>query len=79
MRFGDLVSTTALPSLSGNVLSAIELVLPSFDEQTAITEILSDMDSEIDAMEVKLVKIRQIKKGMMYNLLTGKIRLILIR
>ncbi len=76
MRFGDFVSTTALPSLSGNVLSAIELVLPSCDEQTAITEILSDMDSEIDAMEVKLVKVLRIKKGMMYSLLTGKIRFI---
>ena len=45
-------------------------------EQTAIAAILSDMDAEIAALEAKLAKYRQIKQGMMYNLLTGRIRLI---
>lgn len=49
---------------------------PSIEEQTAIASILSDMDSEITALEEKLAKARQIKKGMMQELLTGKIRLI---
>ena len=34
------------------------------------------MDTEIDELEVKLDKARQIKQGMMHNLLTGKIRLV---
>lgn len=45
-------------------------------EQTAIAAILSDMDAEIDALEAKLTKARQIKQGMMQELLTGRIRLI---
>ena len=45
------------------------------DEQIAIASILSDMDSEIDELEKKLVKYRNIKKGMMSELLTGHIRL----
>ena len=45
-------------------------------EQTAISNVISDMDSEIDALEKSLKKYRQIKTGMMQNLLTGKIRLI---
>jgi type I restriction enzyme S subunit len=45
-------------------------------EQTAIAEILSDMDAEIEALENKLAKARQIKQGMMQELLTGRIRLI---
>jgi type I restriction enzyme, S subunit len=45
-------------------------------EQTAIAAILSDMDAEIAALENKLTKARQIKQGMMHNLLTGRIRLI---
>ena len=44
-------------------------------EQDAIVLILSDMDNEIEALEQKLAKTRQIKQGMMQQLLTGKIRL----
>jgi type I restriction enzyme S subunit len=45
-------------------------------EQTSIAAILSDMDTELDALESKLSKARQIKQGMMQELLTGKTRLI---
>ena len=48
----------------------------TLEEQTAIASILSDMDSEIEALEQKLEKTRQIKQGMMQQLLTGKIRLV---
>jgi len=44
-------------------------------EQTAIAEILSDMDAEIAALEGKLSKAREVKAGMMSVLLTGKVRL----
>ena len=50
--------------------------LPTKEEQTAIASILSDMDNEIEILEQKLEKTRQIKQGMMQQLLTGKIRLI---
>ncbi len=46
------------------------------DEQTAIATILSDMDSELSALESRLAKARQIKQGMMQELLTGRIRLL---
>ena len=45
-------------------------------EQSAIAAILSDMDAEIAALEAKLTKVRQLKQGMMQELLTGKIRLV---
>lgn len=51
------------------------LAPPTLDEQTAIAEILSDMDAEIAALEKKLNKARLIKQGMMQELLTGRIRL----
>ena len=53
----------------------MEIVLPSSDEQTAIATILSDMDSELTALEQKLAKSRDLKQGMMQQLLTGRIRL----
>lgn len=45
-------------------------------EQDEVAEILLEMDSEIICLETKLEKYRQIKSGMMQNLLTGKIRLV---
>ena len=56
-------------------ISSIKIPIPSENEQIAIASILSDMDSEIDELEKKLVKYRNIKKGMMSELLTGHIRL----
>ena len=50
--------------------------VPSLTEQTAIAEVLSDMDAEIEALETKLTKARQVKQGMMQELLTGRIRLV---
>jgi type I restriction enzyme S subunit len=57
-------------------LADIELTVPPVEEQTAIATILSDMDAEIAASEAKLVKARNIKQGMMQELLTGRIRLV---
>jgi type I restriction enzyme S subunit len=73
---GDLVSTTALPSLSGSVLGMIECLFPSMDEQQAIATVLSDMDAEIAALEARRDKTHAIKQGMMQQLLTGRIRLV---
>lgn len=50
-------------------------LLPSNEEQTAIATILSDMDNEIQALEQRLAKTREIKQGMMQELLTGRTRL----
>ncbi len=69
-------SYTTRALTNGRILSAVVLPVPSPAEQTAIAAILTDMDAEIAALEAKLAKARQIKQGMMHNLLTGKIRLI---
>lgn len=53
-----------------------EIIMPpSKDEQTAIAAILSDMDSELDTLETRYDKARQLKQAMMQELLTGSIRL----
>lgn len=67
---------TKVSGISKTNIVKITLPVPSLSEQAAIAAILSDMDSEITAMEEKLAKARQIKQGMMQELLTGKIRLI---
>lgn len=58
-------------------LSEFEICHPkSLNEQTRIATILSDMDAEIEKLEQKLNKARQIKQGMMQELLTGRVRLV---
>lgn len=58
-------------------LSAYEVTLPKErDEQTAIASILSDMDAELTALTARRDKTRNLKLGMMQELLTGKTRLI---
>jgi type I restriction enzyme, S subunit len=54
----------------------IQLKRPTLLEQTSIAETLSDMDVEVTALEGKLVKARQVKQGMMQELLTGRVRLV---
>jgi type I restriction enzyme S subunit len=48
----------------------------SMDEQAAIANIHVDMDKEVQNLERRLAKTRQIKQGMMQELLTGKTRLV---
>jgi type I restriction enzyme S subunit len=58
-------------------VSAFEIEAPTDEsEQVTIAAILSDMDSEIAALEAKLGKVHQIKQGMMQELLTGRTRLV---
>jgi len=57
-------------------LKTMPIPIPSNkEEQSAIATVLSDMDAEIAALDIKLTKARQIKGGMMQELLTGRIRL----
>lgn len=52
------------------------LQLPDIDEQSAIAEVLSDMDAEIEALVARREKTALIKIGMMQELLTGRTRLL---
>ena len=67
---------THMPRTDWNVVKNYEIPIPPLPEQTAIAEILSDMDAEISALEQKREKTRLLKQGMMQELLTGRIRLV---
>jgi type I restriction enzyme, S subunit len=68
---------TGVPSLNAKTIENIECLFPNEDkEQSAIADVLSDMDFEINLLEEKLEKYKLIKQGMMQELLTGKTRLI---
>lgn len=72
----QLVTGSTVFHIYGSDMKNFSIKYPnSIIEQSAIAQVLSDMDAEIEALEVKLEKAQKIKTGMMQDLLTGKIRL----
>jgi type I restriction enzyme S subunit len=70
-------STGLIPGLSrSDVLDQPLPLPPTLPEQSAIAKVLSDMDAEVAALEQRRGKIRNLKQGMMQELLTGKARLV---
>lgn len=68
---------SGVPSLTSKNIEDVFLCIPSnVSEQTAIVNVLSDMDAEIEKLSAKLQKYHQLKTAMMQQLLTGKIRLV---
>lgn len=76
MGLNQYSESSAQPGLSVAKLLVLECMVPPFEEQTAIASILTDMDTELAELETRLAKTRQLKQGMMQELLTGRIRLV---
>jgi type I restriction enzyme S subunit len=57
-------------------VSEQEIPFPEPEEQTAIADVLTDMDAELRALELRREKTRDLKQAMMQELLTGKTRLV---
>ncbi|ROI10784.1 restriction endonuclease subunit S [Chryseobacterium sp. H3056] len=72
----EQVGGTTHKRISRGNLGRIKISVPQLTEQTRIATILSDMDAELEALKQQLAKARQIKQGMMQELLTGRVRLI---
>ncbi|WP_318364050.1 restriction endonuclease subunit S [Enterobacter sp.] len=75
-EWGNQGQTGSQMNLNTDLIKKTFVHLPSaLEEQTAIATNLSDMDAELSVLEQKLAKFRDIKQGMMQQLLTGRIRL----
>lgn len=53
----------------------LKIDLPTIEEQTAIAEVLTAADREIELAKEKLERLRRQKRGLMQQLLTGKKRI----
>lgn len=77
VQVADLLAGSAINNLKGSDVEDMGFLIPTdIAEQIAIANILSDMDNEISTLESKKAKYESIKKGMMQELLTGRIRLV---
>lgn len=62
------------PNLSAAIIKAIKIRLPVITEQKKIALVLSNADKEIEVLEQQLADLKQEKKALMQQLLTGKRR-----
>jgi type I restriction enzyme, S subunit len=62
--------------LNLTIINSIRVPMPEYSEQEAIVTVLRDMDGEIETLDVRRDKVKQLKQGMMQELLTGRIRLV---
>lgn len=74
-RIMSMTAKSSVDSVRREMIADMLITLPPKEEQTAIATILSDMDKEIQTLQQRLAKTRQIKQGMMQELLTGRTRL----
>ena len=76
MNLNQYSESSAQPGLSASKLLMLDIDTPPTDaEQIAIANVISDMDSELAALDARLTKTRALKQAMMSELLTGKTRL----
>jgi len=73
-EFKKLSQASSQPNLNKKIVESIVVQLPTLEEQTAITEVLSAADHEIDLLVHDLEQEKQKKKALMQLLLTGIVR-----
>lgn len=79
-RYWDWVAVMSTrsgqPGINSNEYSGFLVQLPPIEEQEKIASILSKVDKKIEEYKNKKQKLENLKKGLMQQLLTGKIRAI---
>ena len=74
--FENIGNGSTVKGINDLDLKSLTFISPPLKEQQKIATILSDMDQEIEQLELRIAKAKQVKAGMMQQLLTGKIRLV---
>jgi type I restriction enzyme S subunit len=67
---------TKVTGISKSNIPRLILPIPPLPEQQAIAKVLTDMDAELEALEERREKTRELKQAMMQELLTGRTRLV---
>ncbi len=74
LRLERFDAATSVPTLNRNTVHALLIALPCVDEQGQIIKYIAKIDMRIDAEEYYLAKIKLTKKGLLQDLLTGRVR-----
>lgn len=72
--FKDMREAGAMPAISFSSLSRVHFPFFDIEEQKQIAKILTTQDKKIQTEETNLAKLKELKKGLMNDLLSGKVR-----
>ena len=76
LKLNSALLGTDPPNLNAKVLHEIQMKMPPLIEQHKIAAVLTNADQEIELLEKQLADLKQEKKALMQQLLTGKRRVI---
>ena len=62
------------PNVSGDQIESVWIALPNIEEQRTCSQVISSIQSQIDNLLRKLIQTQSLKKSLMQDLLTGKVR-----
>ncbi len=75
IKWSNYNEATGVPSLTKMTISNIEIPLPPLNEQSAIANILSDLDRYLYALDALILKKEGVKKALSFELLSQRKRL----
>ena len=70
----DSMTGNAITRITLSTLKNFKINLPPYSEQVKIANVLNSLDHNLKMNKEKLIKLENIKKGLMQDLLTGKVR-----
>jgi type I restriction enzyme S subunit len=70
----SLAGMTTVPSITKTKIEKLSIPLPPLNEQVKIAEILSKVDDAIKNIDNAIARLERLKRGLMSELLTGRIR-----
>ncbi|MEP5934626.1 MAG: restriction endonuclease subunit S, partial [Winogradskyella arenosi] len=75
LNYVDSVKTSSgIPHISAKNIREFKIPFPPKEEQEQIAKILSSVDNKLEVLSEKKTTYQELKKGLMQQLLTGKIR-----
>ena len=73
-QFSDKAAGSAVKNLNKDLVSSVKIALPPYEEQKRIEEILGDLDALMLSQRTLIEQQNRTKRGLMDDLLTGKVR-----
>ena len=70
----DMLIGTTVSRINMADIKLINCLIPPISEQRKIADILNGVDRKLSAAKVKFAKAKDLKQGLMSDLLTGKVR-----
>ncbi len=73
INWRNLNEASGVPSLSARTIEAVSRLVPEPDEQVAISRTVQIMDEELEVLQLRRVKLLQVKQGLVQGLLCGEV------